>query len=244
MLDYNEWWIRNYFKEDEICYTTWKDNKHLTKLQQKYFENLKILGGSPDANAVNRRNYLIYYEGVYSELKGSIFNSDNIHFGKLPNGNLFGVQVFCDPSALRGADYFAGVLSARCSTDGNVWVIDTFSVNGGEGETRESVCKRIRGWCAEWDVKQVYIETNGLCGLEFYDFAFNSGLPVAPWDSKGNKFERIVSAYGNITERMVLSDTENNREYCKQVYLFGKKCEHDDNIDALVSTYNMQRYLS
>ena len=35
-------------------------------------------------------------------------------------------QVFCDPSALRGADYFAACISA-IDDNGDVWIVDTFT---------------------------------------------------------------------------------------------------------------------
>lgn len=245
-LDYNpnvKFWVDDYFEESEICHSTWQDNPYLTPLQLEYFANLKRLAEKDGASAIDIRNYRIYYLGEYSELKGSIFTSDNLVFGNASERALSTPRIFCDPSALRGADYFAAVLSAT-DDDGIVWILDTISVNGSEGETRESVCRRLRQWCIDWGVSECYIETNGLVGIDFYEFAANSELPIVSWYSKGNKFERICSAYGNLTERVRLDDNDNNRAFVEQVYDFGEKCEHDDNVDALVSSYNMQVYLS
>lgn len=243
-LDYNpniEFWVNDFFEPSEICHTTWKNNPYLTDLQLQYFAKLRERAEADNASALDVRNYKVYYLGQYSELKGSIFTSDNIHFeSELPP--LHNLIVFCDPSALRGADYFAAVLSGQ-DADGKMWVVDTFSVNGSEGETRESVTRRIQEWCRQYDVRAVYIETNGLVGLDYYDFVSNSGVQADYWYSKGNKFERICSAYGNITENVRVHDTNNNRAYMEQVYSFAQKCEHDDNIDAMVSSYNLQKYL-
>lgn len=245
-LDYNpniEFWVDKMFAHDDICHTTWRNNPYLTDLQLMYFAQLRERAEASDASALDIRNYKVYYLGEYSELKGNIFTQDNIHFGTMPSDGLYNVCIFCDPSALRGADYFAAVVSAKSLTDGKIWILDTMSVNGAEGETRESVCRRLREWCVQWGAQQVYIETNGLVGLDFYDFAFNSGLPVASWFSKGSKFDRICSAYGNLTEKTMVADTGNNRAYMEQVYEFSQKCAHDDNVDAMVSSYNLQNFL-
>jgi predicted phage terminase large subunit-like protein len=180
----------------------------------------------------------MYYLGNYAEIDGAIFTRSNIRLAsELPEG-LRNFRVFCDPSALRGADWFACVLSAT-DKDGNVWIIDTYSVNTG---TREAVARRLRDWCRAWDVKSVHIETNGLVGIDFYEFAQNSGLPVDGWYSRGNKYQRIVDNYQNITTQMYVLDTEANRAFLEQVYQFDEKCEHDDNIDAINSSFNLQRW--
>lgn len=241
-LDFNpncKFWVDDYFTASDILITTWKDNPFLTPMQLQYFEELKRLAELPNANTVDIRNYKIYYLGEYSELTGKIFMPDNIHFvPSLPDG-LRNFITFSDPSALRGADYFANVLSAA-DRDCNVYIIDTFSPNEG---SKELVAKKLYNWCEDYDVHTVYVETNGIIGVDFHEFALNSGLPVAGWYSRGNKFERIVANYQNITTKMFILDTPNNREYMQQVYEFDKHCEHDDNIDALSSTFNAHRFL-
>lgn len=239
-LDYNpniRFWVDEIFEPSEICRTTWKDNPFLTPSQLEYFADLKKLAERPEATSVDRRNYSVYYLGEYAEIDGAIFTRANIRTeATLPHLRNF--QVFCDPSALRGADYFAACISAT-DDEGRVWIVDTFSVNTG---TREAVTRRLMDWCKAWDIKRVYIETNGLVGIDFYEFADNSGLSVEGWYSRGNKYQRIVDNYQNLTTQLVVLDTPENRAYLEQVYTFAEKCEHDDNVDALNSSFNLQRW--
>ena len=228
-----------------LIHSTWEDNKdNLTDVQLAWFSNLKARAESPDATSVDRALFAMYYLGEYAEIDGAIFTRANIHtVAELPrraNGDLAlrNFQVFCDPSALRGADYFAACISAT-DDEGRVWIVDTFSVNTG---TREAVTRRLMEWCKAWDIKRVYIETNGLVGIDFYEFADNSGLPVEGWYSRGNKYQRIVDNYQNLTTQLVVLDTPENRAYLEQVYAFAEKCEHDDNVDALNSSFNLQRW--
>jgi hypothetical protein len=221
-----------------LIHSTWEDNKgNLTDVQKAWFANLKARAESPDATSVDRALYAMYYLGEYAEIDGAIFTRANIRLAtELPHLRNF--HVFCDPSALRGADYFAACISAT-DDEGRVWIVDTFSVNSG---TREAVTRRLMDWCKAWDIRRVYIETNGLVGIDFYEFADNSGLPVEGWYSRGNKYQRIVDNYQNLTTQLVVLDTPENRAYLEQVYTFAEKCEHDDNVDALNSSYNMQRW--
>ena len=221
-----------------LIHSTWEDNKeHLTDVQKAWFANLKARAESPDATSVDRALYAMYYLGEYADIDGAIFTRANIRTETtLPH--LHNFQVFCDPSALRGADYFAACISAT-DDNGNVWIVDTFSVNTG---TREAVTRRLMEWCKTWDIRRVYIETNGLVGIDFYEFAENSGLPVEPWYSRGNKYQRIVDNYQNLTTQLVVYDTPGNRAYLEQVYAFAEKCEHDDNVDAINSSFNLQRW--
>ena len=108
---------------------------------------------------------------------------------------------------------------------------------------RAGIVRKLREWCKTYDVAKVYVETNGIIGIDFYDFAVNSELNVEGWYSRGNKFDRIIANYQNFRERMTILDTPANREYMKQTYSFAERMkigEHDDNIDALNSSYNMQ----
>lgn len=241
LLDYNpnvEFWVDDFFAPDEICRTTWKDNPFLTPLQLQYFEQLKRDAEKPNASAVDIRNYRVYYLGEYSELQGAIFTCENLCFAdEMPKG-LRNFTIFCDPSALRGADYFACVLSA-IDAEGRVWIVDGYSVNEG---TREGVCRHLREWCASYDVQSVYIETNGIIGIDFYEFAINSGLPVVTWYSRANKFERIVANFQNLTQNTTFVRTAGVLDMLPQIYEFDRKCEHDDNIDAVSTSYNIQQY--
>ena len=228
-----------------LIHSTWKDNEaNLTDVQKAWFANLKARAESPDATSVDRALYAMYYLGEYADIDGAIFTRANIRIAtELPrreNGDLAlrNFAIFADPSALRGADYFATCLTAT-DDDGNVWLIDSDSRNTGG---REDVARWMQDTCKAWDVKKCFIETNGLVGIDFYEFAENSGLPVEGWYSRGNKYQRIVDNYQNLTTRLVVLDTERNRAFLEQVYTFAEKCEHDDNIDALNSSYNMQRW--
>ena len=241
-IDYNpnvQFWVDDYFTDVDICDTTWRDNPYLTPVQLEYFDELKRQAERPEATAIDRRNYSVYYLGKYSELQGSIFTEDVIRYGRIPVEMLHHFCVFCDPSALRGNDYFAVALTAM-DDEGNVWLVDSVSVNVG---SRAEIVKAIRDWHLQYDIVMVYVETNGIIGQDFYDYAFNSGLNVAGWYSHRNKFERIISNYQNLRERVRVLDTEANREYMSQVWDFAEKMPsdaHDDNIDALNSSYTMQ----
>ena len=246
-LDYNpniRFWVDEIFSTEDICKTTWKDNPFLTPSQLEYFADLKKLAERPEATSVDKRNYSVYYLGEYAEIDGAIFTRSNIRTApELPrreNGDLAlrNFAIFADPSALRGADYFATCLTAT-DDDGNVWLIDSDSRNTGG---REDVARWMMDTCKAWDVKKCFIETNGLVGIDFYEFAQNSGLPVEGWYSRGNKYQRIVDNYQNLTTQLVVLDTPENRAFLEQVYTFAEKCEHDDNVDALNSSYNMQRW--
>lgn len=248
IIDYNpnvKFWVDEIFAPSDICTTTWEDNRnHLSPAQLEYFDTLKKLAERPEATSVDLRNYSVYYLGEYAEIDGAIFTRANIRKAQdLPrrdNGDLAlrNFAIFGDPSALRGADYFALCLTAT-DDDGQVWLIDSHSTNTGG---REEIARWIIDTARQWDVERTYIETNGIVGLDFFDFAANSGIPVEGWYSRGNKYQRIVDNYQNITTRLVVWDTPTNNEYLEQVYSFAEKCEHDDNADALNSSYNLQRW--
>lgn len=239
-VDFNpncKFWIDDYVTDEDICDSTWQDNPFLTEAQLEYFAELKRDFEKPDATPLDIRNYNVYYLGKYSELRGRIFYESNLTFVDHLPDDLYHFKVFCDPSALRGADYFACVLSAVSRSDGKVYIVDVRSRNEG---TREDIVRLIHDWCGTYDGVEVYIETNGIIGQDFYEYAYNSGLPVIPWYSRGNKFERIVACYQNMKEDVVFVNSPMLPTYMEQVYDFDEKCEHDDNIDALVSSYKIQ----
>lgn len=242
-IDYNpncEFWDVDFFDDADICDTTWQDNPYLTPAQLEYFADLKRLAESPTATEIDRRNYSAYYLGRYYQLNGDIFSEDFFDWSDAVDfGSIGHFAVFCDPSALRGSDWFACCLSARDNA-GRVYILDTYSVNTGD---RAGIVRKLREWCKTYDVSKVYVETNGIIGIDFYDFAVNSELNVEGWYSRGGKFDRIIANYQNFRERMTILDTPANREYMKQAYSFAERMrigEHDDNIDALNSSYNMQ----
>lgn len=235
IIDYNpneEFWESDYFEQSDICDSTWKDNPFLTNAQREWFDELKRAAEKPTASAMDKWLYRVYYKGEYSELAGSIFTTDNIQISSnIPP--LYHYAIFCDPSDLRGADYFACALGA---TDGErLYIVDAISQNEG---TDGIMVEHLRKWCKEYNVERINIETNGSIGRRFYEYAQNSGLDVTAWWSKGDKFERITANYQDLTQRVVFADTANVREYLAQVYAFDKKCAHDDNIDAVNSLWN------
>lgn len=248
IIDFNpnvKFWVDEIFDPSDICTTTWEDNrKHLSPAQLEYFDTLKKLAERPEATSVDLRNYSVYYLGEYAEIDGAIFTRANIRKAQdLPrrdNGDLAlrNFAIFGDPSALRGADYFALCLTAT-DDDGQVWLIDSHSTNTGG---REDIARWIIDTARQWDVERTYIETNGIVGIDFFDFAQNSGIPVEGWYSRGNKYQRIVDNYQNLTTRLVVWDTPTNNDFLEQVYSFAEKCEHDDNADALNSSFNLQRW--
>ena len=243
-IDYNpncEFWDVDFFDDADICDTTWQDNPYLTPAQLEYFADLKRLAESPTATEIDRRNYSVYYLGRYYQLNGDIFSEDFFNWSDAVDfGSIGHFAVFCDPSALRGSDWFACCLTAR-DAEGHVYILDTYSVNTGD---RAGIVRKLLEWGKNYDLSAIYVETNGIIGIDFYDFCVNSGgMNVEGWYSKGNKFDRIIANYQNFRERMIILDTPANREYMKQTYSFAERMkigEHDDNIDALNSSYNMQ----
>lgn len=241
IIDYNpncEFWVDDFFADDEICHTTWKDNPYLTNLQLKYFADLKAQAERPDASAIDIRNFNVYYLGKFSELRGSIFMESHFTFLDSEPDDMRHFMIFCDPSALRGADYFACVLSAATRA-GKVIILDTYSINDG---TRDMIIAKLREWSGRYDDVRIYIEVNGQIGIDFYEYAREDGISVNPFHSKENKFERIVANYQNMRENMEIVRTDHIDEFMAQVYDFDSRCEHDDNIDALNTSYRIQKH--
>lgn len=240
-VDYNPnklFWVNDFFADDEILVTTWKDNPFLTDLQKKYFDDLKAQAERPNASALDVRNYNVYYCGKYSELRGQIFFEEHFKFLKEVPDGLTNFAIFCDPSALRGADFFSCVLSARDKERKKVFVLDVFSINSG---TKDEVCAKLREWCGQYDHVKIYVEVNGIIGQDFGIYARREAqLPVLPYTSRGNKFDRICSNYENFRERLFLCWTPRLPDFMSQVYDFDVHCEHDDNADALSSSVTIQ----
>ena len=241
-IDYNptnRFWVDDFFSDEEICHSTPYDNPYLTEAQRATFDKLTELAMRPGASEMDIRNYKVQVLGEYYDIVGGIFNPGNIRFAPLPATGLRNYMAYCDPSALCGNDYFACVLTA---TDGaNIYVVDTISENTG---TPYDMAVRLRDWAARYDLRTMFVETNGIIGIDFYTFAKKSGMPVRGWFSKGNKQERIVAKYGAITSQMFFADTEANRLFANQIYDFGEKCEHDDNVDALAASLTARAFLN
>lgn len=238
-MDFNpnkSFWVNEFFGEEHICRSNWRNNPFLTQAQRDYFRLLKDAAEKPDATIVDVRNYKVYYLGEFCELTGNIFNTANIHKVDTLPTNIVRYLSFSDPSALRGADYFASVL-VGLTDDKRIVLVDSYSPNTG---TRGDVLKKVMAWQRDYGCES-YVETNGLVGIYFYEFAINSNVAVSAWQSRGNKFERIVANYQIITERLDILATEANEVYLDQIYEFSEKCAHDDNIDALNSAVMLAR---
>lgn len=228
------WTSKNGFT---LLHSTFKDNiKNLTPLQIEYFEQLKRNAESPTATDADKYFYKLYYLGEGSELIGDIFTPSNIALTSDTKGlsNLF---VFCDPSALVGNDYFAAVLCGIRNK--KLVILDTISTNE---DTKQNIIRKLKQWCNKNDVNHIYIEVNGYIGQEFYKLAHKALSIVRPYNNKVNKFERIVANYEGLTHQMEVVNSDQNKEYLKQVYEFGKRCPHDDNIDAINSAFEIVKY--
>lgn len=237
-LDYNpnkEFWVKEYFSEEDVLKTTWKQNPYLTPLQKEYFEDLRRKAEAPSASAVDIRNYNVYYLGEYSELRGNIFYKQNFRYLEETPSGLRNFTVFCDPSALRGADFFACCVTAE-DEGRNVYLLDTYSIDCG---TPEMIHKKLKQWLGTYDRLRIYIETNGVIGLNFYNEAVSQGIPCHPWCSRENKFERIVANFHNFQNKLFLVRHALLDEFMIQIFDFSENCAHDDNADALNSSFDL-----
>lgn len=248
----NHFWIEDELADADILKCSWQDNKaHLTPAQLAWFEKLKENAMRDGATAADWYYYQVYYLNQYSELAGDIFTPaiirkcgrTDVPFGELRNPVIFG-----DPSALVGGDYFPLTLSA-VAPDGTIYVLDADSTNDGGKAER---CKTIERMLLQIDGARVYIESNGLIGTRFIEYARGENpqeqpphaLPVEGWCSRGDKFDRILSAYETIRDRVVFVEQPRLAEYLKQVYEFARKCEHDDNIDNIATVTQLHKFIA
>ena len=253
ILDYNpnqHFWADKLPGDELVC--IWQRNKkHLTPSQLQWFKQIYDAAHSPNATAVDRYFYDVYYCGKYSDLAGDIFTPAVIRTCKpeeVPWGELRRPVVFGDPSALVGVDYFPLTLSA-VAADGTIYIIDANSTNAGAKAER---CRTIERMAGRLDGVRVYIESNGLVGAQFIEYARGENqyeqpertLAVEGWYSKGNKFDRILAQYETIRDRVVFVERPLLPEYLKQVYAFARKCEHDDNIDNIASVCRLHNFLA
>lgn len=240
IVDFNpneHFWIDEF--DSNPLVVTWQDNiRHLTPTQLQWFENLKTKAFAPTATDIDRYYYQVYYLGEYSDIGGEIFTRANLHrTSEIPSA-FESIIIFADPSALRGADWFACVVMGK--SQGRFYVLETFSINQGR---KEEVARWAREKLTEYDNARFFVETNGLIGIDFYEFCQNSDLPVEAWYSKENKFERIISKYEVITNDLEFVEHEGLEEFLEQVLTFSKTCEHDDNIDAVASAITILKLM-
>lgn len=255
ILDYNpnnHFWVEDELQPDDILKCSWKDNlKHLTSAQIDWFEKLKQNALKPNATAADWYYYSVYYLNEYSELAGDIFTPAIIRTCKpdeVPYSELRDFVVFGDPSALCGSDWFSLTLSA-VATDGTIYILDADSTNeGGKAER----CTAIERMQASHDGVRVYIESNGLVGAQFIEYARGENpnekpprvLQIEGWCSRGDKFDRILAQYETIRDRVIFVEQPRLPEYLKQVYEFARKCDHDDNIDNVATVCRLHKFLA
>lgn len=254
ITDYNpnqHFWIEDELPEAEVLKCSWQDNSaHLTAAQLAWFEKIKANALRDGATAADWYYYSVYYLNEYSELAGDIFtpailrkcSPDAVPWGSLKNPAVFG-----DPSALCGADYFPLTLSAT-GPDGTIYIIDADSTNEGGKAERVQAIERMM---LRLDGVRVYIESNGIIGTNFIEYARGENpqekppriLPVEGWCSRGDKFDRILAAYETIRDRVVFVEQPRLPEYLKQCYEFARKCPHDDNIDNVASVTRLHKFV-
>ena len=254
IIDYNpnnRFWIDDELAPEKILKCSWQDNiKHLTPAQIAWFEKLKAKAESKGATAADWYYYRVYYLNEYDELAGDIFTASNIRKCKpdeVPSG-LRNFVIFGDPSALCGGDYFPLTLSAMAQ-DGTIYILDADSTNDGGKSER---CKAIERMASRYDNVRIYIESNGLVGAQFIEYARGENpnerpervLPVEGWCSRGDKFDRILAQYESICNRVVFVEQPRLAEYLKQIYEFARKCEHDDNIDNIATVCRLHDFLA
>lgn len=252
ILDYNPqnaFWVDKLPNKELVC--TWQKNKeHLTPAQLQWFQQIYDAAHKPTATSADWYYYLVYYCGEYSELAGAIFTRGNIQIRQpeeVPK-KLSQPILFCDPSALRDSDYFPAVVAALDEA-GNMWVLDVDSTNSSVpekvgGDPKQERLDRMLHMAGQFDNVSLWIEDNGLPGIEFIEqYAQPSGREWRTWHQVRDKFERIVSHYQELTRRTYFVDSPRLGEFLKQVYEFAKKCEHDDNIDAVNSAWSILQHM-
>lgn len=238
LFDYNQSpeWRAKVIPDEAVVMCRWQDNPYLTQTQREYFEQLKRNAEAATATAADIWLYKTYYLGIDADLEGAIFTPSCFEWVKeMPR--LRDMVAYCDPSSLRNGDYFACVLSGVA--DEKVYIADMYSPNVGGWD---DIIAQLREWAMQYKDLQIYCETNGYVGGEFYRYA-QKAIPIHYYVSTTNKYERILSNFENLTKRTVYHDTERVRVCMEQVYTFAQRCEHDDNADALDASFRIHRYL-
>lgn len=242
-IDFNpntHFWVDEVFKDEQIIRSTWEDNRdNLTPLQIKYFEGLKERAFAKNATSMDMYLYRVYYLGEYGEIEGEIFNAGNIQKCDTKDvpADLTKLRIMVDPSALMANDFCACVFAGYSKSTGKVYILDTYSIDRG---TNDMVADKVRGWLSSRDGVKLYTETNGQIGIDFFNYMRNDAkLKPNEIRQGANKFQRICANYHNITDKCVFVKNNRLEGFLTQVYEFGKKCLHDDNIDAVSSVIDL-----
>lgn len=253
ILDYNPqntFWVDKLPGKELVC--TWQKNKkHLTEAQLQWFQSIYDAAHSENATTADWYYYLVYYCGEYSELAGTIFTRGNIDVKQpenVPWERLTHPVLFTDPSALRDSDYFPIVIAARDKETGDMWVLDVDSTNSSAPETpggdpKAERMQRMLAMAAQFDGVTLWVEDNGLVGIEFIEnHCQPSGYEWRTWHQTKDKFDRIIAHYQELTRKTHFVDNPRLEGFLQQVFEFAKKCEHDDNIDAVNSAWMVLQY--
>ncbi len=226
---YREFWIDDLITDTNFLKTTWRDNPFLTKQQIDLFLEWTKRGENSPAGSYDYWRWQVMCEGNYSEITGEIFTTENIHFSSSKPEGLHSYIIFADPSNAKGGDYFALTLTA-IDSNGSIHLLDSFSRNKID---KIIIAEKIKKWQRDYPVERTLIETNGQIGLKFYNDCLASGIEVDGWYSRSDKYERIMSNFDVITQKLIISESDQNREFANQIYTFKIDCSNDDNIDCL-----------
>lgn len=226
---YREFWVKDLITERNFLRTTWRDNPFLSKAQIDLFLKWTEAGKKAEVGSYDYWRWQVLCEGIYAEITGEIFTTENIHFSSEKKKGLHDYIIFADPSNAKGNDYFALTLTA-IDDQGRMWLVDSFSCNRIE---KVLIAEKIKQWQKDYPVQRTFIETNGEYGLKFFNDCTLAQIPVDGWYSRKDKFERIMANFDVITNKVIFSDTPQNRDFAKQIYTFKLDCANDDNIDCL-----------
>lgn len=223
--------------------TCFRDNPFCPAFAREELERQATIGKDAPAGSPERYFYEVEVLGHFADgISGEIFtraNIDRVEAENVPWQYLHNFTLFGDPSALRGADWFPLVLMAE-DADGELWVVEADSTNVGSKEER---ARTIKDMAVRYDNVRIFMETNGLVGIDFFEFAQGSDIPVEGWCSRGKKFDRIVAKYQDITKRTHFVESPKMASFLAQVYEFSEHCEHDDNIDAVASSVALHAFI-
>lgn len=226
---YREFWANDLITDKNFLKTTWKDNPFLSQNQIDLFLQWTESGKKSEIGSYDYWRWQVMCEGNFAEITGEIFTPENIHFAKDKPEGLHNFIIMADPSNAKGNDNFALTLTATDNQD-RVWLIDSISRNRIE---KALLAEKIKEWQKDNPVQKTFVETNGEFGLKFYNDCVTAGIKVDGWYSRQNKYERIMSNFDVITQKLMILDNHQNREFIQQVYTFKIDCDHDDNIDCL-----------
>lgn len=242
IIDFNpnfHFWAEEIVPPSQELHVHWEWNRrNLTQSQIQWFEDVTERGTREGHTSADEYYYRVYVLGEYAEISGDIFTPANIRREELDLQGLTNYFIYADPSALCGADYFACVLGAE--RDGLLYIVDAFSTNVGG---KRDIAEHMQAWCLKYDVREIWIEGNGLVGKQFYEEQGSTfGGIMHPYTNRDNKHGRIIGNYENICTKVVFNDTPEMAEFLSQVYEYTNKDSakvHDDNIDAVNSAYEI-----